>query len=113
MVPSAPLCLALCLCLWQGGVTSWALEALTGHYTCMFLLEPKVAPAAACVRGGGGALHWNGLICGMVGAWGSGEVVVVFCLCWGWGWGRGGEGGGMRNRGWGGGEGGSGGSAVG
>ncbi len=36
----------------DGGMASWALETLTGHYTCVFLLERKVRCGA--VRWGGG-----------------------------------------------------------
>ncbi|GLI59893.1 hypothetical protein VaNZ11_001931 [Volvox africanus] len=31
-------------CYLDGGMTSWALETLTGHYTCVFLLEQKFGP---------------------------------------------------------------------
>ncbi|GIM07106.1 hypothetical protein Vretimale_11331 [Volvox reticuliferus] len=30
--------------LLDGGMTAWALETLTGHYTCVFLLEQKFGP---------------------------------------------------------------------
>mgnify|MGYP001807345345 CR=1 FL=1 len=35
----------------NGGMASWALETLTGHYTCVFLLERRVRVGGAAVAG--------------------------------------------------------------